>query len=534
MKSISSRNLRIAALSLALSGAFSGSAFAAWNPAAPGQADPSAPAAAPDGSASSQTINTQALIAGANPDSAGYDVKFKKGPWYPKMPAGSSSTGSASTYSAAAGSAAPPYLSNVCIMVQGYAYSTGCIASMAALDSLYKYTAYQFTNVITELNNIYNYLAYGIAQDSTKASKGLIGTIIKEHELDRKYLEEQLALNHSRDQTLAMKQAYATNVAGKIQDYRVCDDLVRDLQAQTSGGGGAVGRGGGGSVAKGNTERQVAASSAGNATTLVGQSAQIYNNHAQKYCAPEDLKYSDGTARNAFQCSAESTMPDGDARAQSVFAPAHQYYNPTAVAKQNLTFTAAQKQAADDTIKNIVSAFSPPALPKKYEQTEAGKEFLTKAKVLNARTSAAVHALASMADRRMPMSQNGAAGGGTVVGPWDFGDPNWIETYKRVFGSQITVPSKLSEADSLRFEVYRRYYDSPTASGSWYKEKVASGDDSEKFREMLRIGSAQMLLMYNIHQRLEENNMMQAAILANIVNPVTKDEVSLSAKAAFK
>lgn len=517
MKSTSSRSLRIAALSLALSGAFSGSALAAWNPVT-GQADP---AGAPAGSAAAtagqttQAITTAPLVAGANPDAA----TLNHG-------SGAFPTGA-------------PLISGTGTTVQGKAWGVDIARHSVmtkSFSTIYNYMIDASKTIYGELHAIYNYLAYGIAEDATKASKGLIGTIIKEHELDRKYLEEQLALNHSRDQTLAMKQAYATNVAGKIQDYRVCDDLVRDLQAQTSGGGGAVGRGGGGSVAKSEIEASVAKSQAGNEMTQVGHTERIASTHKASYCSEDDLKYKDGTARNAFGCTAISSknMPDADARAQSIFAPAINFKDKNAILKQNLTYNADQKQAAADAITNIVAAFSPPAMPKTFEQTEQGKAFLAKTKTFNARISSAVHALSSMADRRVAMNQNVSGGGGTVVGSWDFGDPNWIETYKRVFGSQITVPSKLSEADSLRFEVYRRYYDNPTASGSWYKEKVASGDDSEKFREMLRIGSAQMLLMYNIHQRMEENNMIQAAILSHMINPVTKDELQQASKAAYQ
>ncbi len=537
MRKTTTPTLRIAAVSLAALLAVSGPAGAAWNPATPGQAaapsyaDEAAPAPS-SAAGSSQSISAAPLSATANPDAAGYDKKFKKGPWYPV-----GNAASMPVLNASAG-AAPPYMSGVCVMVQGYAYSTGCIASMQALDSLYNYVSYQFTQVMQWLEKIYNYMAAGEGETGT----GIIGIMGKEHDLDRKFLEEQLALNHARMQELMMKSSYADAVAKKIQSYRACDDIVANTMARSASGG-AAGRGGGGSAAKGVTENKVAKAMAGGTLSEAGQAGRVYAEHAAAsngYCSYEDVNYynSDGSVkgpRNAFGCSAPGEMPDGDARAQSVFAPAHDYTKPAVVAKQTLTFTTAQKNAADASIRNIVSAFSPPALPKEREATDAGKLYLAKTKVFNARVSSAVHSLAAMADRRTPASigsgASGTSGGSFLF--WSWGANDWKTVYARVFGlSSADVPAQLSEADSLRFEAYLRYYDDSSQSDSWYAKQVEGGSGDDLLKEQLRMGSVELMMLYNIHQRMEENNMIQAAILSHMINPVSKDELLRSAQVA--
>lgn len=525
MKKTSNRKLRTAALSLALTATLSGSAFAAWNPAT-GQtgslppASGSSPAAAPSPAPGSQTIVAAPLSAGSNPDAT------------PK----NDGSGSFS---------APGSTGGTVGVVTGYCKSVN-VAGYNQVENFYKFVVDASKSIYGELHAIYEYLAYGVAENASKAANGLIGTMIKEHDLDRKFLEEQLALNHVRMQELMMKASYANAAAGKLQDYRACDDIVANTLARSAGGG-AAGRGGGSSAAKGETENKIAKTQAGGSGSQVAHASAIYKDHKDKgYCSYEDVNFykPDGTidtakgTRNAFACSAPGSMPDADARAQSVFAPAHDYTKPEVVAKQTLTFDkngsgTAQKQAADDAIRNIVSSFSPPHLTKEQESTDAGRMYLTKTKVFNARTSSAVHALAAMADRRTS-SNIGSGSANTSGGSFLFfkwGKDDWKTIYARVFGfgSVADVPAQLSEADALRFEAYLRYYDDSTKDDSWYSKQVEGGSGDDLLKEQLRMGSVELMMLYNIHQRMEENNMIQAAILSHMINPVTKDELERSA-----
>lgn len=520
MNKPSRRKTQIAALSASISIAFSGAAFAAWNPltgqASPAPANTTQPAASTQDGASSQAITIPALSSNANPNAKPLNDGSGAGP------SGGGTLG----------------MGAIVKVVKGYGF-TPDIATQSGMNQFYNFVVDASKQIYGELHAIYNYLAYGIVENTAAAGKGLIGTINKNHDLDRVALEEQFALNHARMQELMMKQAYANKVVGQVQDYRACDDIVVDSLARSANGGGAYGRGSGSSAAKGETEAAVAKSSAGGTMSEISTASKIYAEHkADGYCSKEDVFYSDGKKRNAFDCEKPGEMPDGDSRAQSIFAPAHDYTNPSVVAKQTLTFGngGKHKKAADASIRNIVSAFSPPALPKDAESTDAGKLYQGKTKVFNARVSSAVHALAAMADRRIPGDIGSGAtstSGGSSFFSW--GGDKWKTVYARIFKiNDADVPEKLSEADSLRFEAYLRYYDNSTLGDSWYTQKVEDGEGDDLVKEQLRMGAVEMLMLYNIHQRLEENNMIQAAILSHMINPITKSDIEQTGRSASK
>lgn len=387
----------------------------------------------------------------------------------------------------------------------------------------------QFFEINQHMSDVRGYLTNGDGE----TGRGVIGAITKTSDADRKFQEENTANEHSRMQVLAMNQAMAIRVAGAISNPRDCYEMPKRIGARMGGGGA------GSNVPKGRTEARVAATGAGTQPSEVAHAAAIYGNHKNNgFCSSEDTRYAGVTtgdaSRNAFGCDAAGPMPDGDARAQGLFVPAHDYTNAAEARKVSVTFdngqavngARTQRNAADETIANIVNRFSPPALPKHVEQTPAGRILLTKQKVFNARLSTAVGALSTIAAMRdaaaNPMSSQ------TLARVWG-ADVDGV--YSRVFPG-VQKPEKPSELEVLRYEVMRRYAD--YGDGSWAVEGSKQSDQTKRQLMQMETEAVQLNLLYQIHSRLGENNAIQSAILAQMVNPISKDELEKSARAALQ
>lgn len=383
----------------------------------------------------------------------------------------------------------------------------------------------QFYAINEYMNAIRLYLTSGVGDTGT----GLIATIQKTQDANRLYSQESDALQQSRNQVLAMNQAMANRVAAGIPDPRDCDELPRMVGARAGGGGGSS------AIAKGRSEARLAAGSAGALPTATAHAAIVYANHeAGGYCAAEDINYSGvsgkAATRNAFNCTTVGAMPDGDARAQGLFVPAHDYASAPAAERMSLTFdngTApasgpSQAAAADDTAGNIVARFAPPALNKGAEQTPDGRVFLAKTKVFNARLSPAINALTSISSRRNAAANPLSA---DALALWNDGNVQGV--YDRIF-SGAKHPQKPSEIEVLRYEVMRRYAD--YGANSWAQKVTNESDPAKRSLAQLQSQAVEMNLLYQIHGRLEENNAIQAAILSQLMNPITKTELELNAQ----
>lgn len=385
----------------------------------------------------------------------------------------------------------------------------------------------QFYAINEFMNAIRIYLTTGEGDTGT----GLIGTIQKTQDANRFYGQEEAATNHARNQVLAMNQAMANRVASSIPDPRDCDELPQRVGARAGGGGG------GSMVSKGRTEAKAAANAAGTLPSPTAHAAAVYGNHqAGGYCAAEDINYSGaagGSARNAFNCTTPGAMPDGDARAQSVFVPAHDYVNASAATRMSLTYDGgqtptsgpSQAAAADDSINNIVSRFSPAAMPKNIEQSPQGRIVLAKQKVFNARLSPAINALAGISSRRNASAN--AMSTEALAAVWDNSTVQGV--YDRVF-SGAQHPKKPSEMEVIRYEVMRRYAD--YGVNSWITQVTNEADPAKRSLAQIQNQAVELNLLYQIHGRLEENNALQSAILAQLMNPVTKADIELNSQAA--
>jgi hypothetical protein len=212
-------------------------------------------------------------------------------------------------------------------------------------------------------------------------------------------------------------------------------------------------------------------------------------------------------------------MPDADARVQSLFVPAHNFMNTSEAKVQNLTFNTEQTQAAVDASKNIVSSFAPIALSADMEKTPSGKAYLSLVKALNARLSPAIHALASIASAREPL----AALPAYLQDSWAIASSGVMS---RIFPGMNPVTNP-SDAEVMRFEVMRRYADFGT--DSWHNKLIQDNDESNLWLEYNTTQAVNAYIEYELHQRYEESNALNAAILAQRVNPITEEMVRSAA-----
>ena len=240
--------------------------------------------------------------------------------------------------------------------------------------------------------------------------------------------------------------------------------------------------------------------------------AAILIDEMKQYASPADV-----TAGRA-QSEGSAGMPDANIRAQSLFVPAYDYTKPDTAGKQPLTFSDEQQKAANLALDNIVARFSPPALPKAVEDTPAGKMYVAKTKIFNARMSPAVMALSGISARRSPAEL------GSNSDQWQ----QHSSEYGSIFPN-VPKPDKPSEMELLRLEVMRRY-----AGSKWMSDLKSSSDPAKVAAEQAMTDSVKLKVLYEIHTRLEENSAIQAAILAQLVNPVSRQELDAAAQTAYR
>lgn len=375
----------------------------------------------------------------------------------------------------------------------------------------------QFYAINTYLSQIYEYMRVGSGDPDN--GTGLIGTMKVIWEETQAFNEANGKMNAQMNRVTSVDAAVANRVAASMPDSRACSEIPRVMGARMAGGGG-----GGSRAARGGLERIVANSGAGTAPSSLNQAGDVFSTHATKYCSTPDIQFTNGQAHTAFGCTAVSTMPDGDARVQSLFVPAHNYEQTAPSIAANLTFsTADEKQAAKDSSKNIISAFSPPGLTREMEATPEGKQYLTRVKVFNTRISPAIHALAQIASYRFPDANIPS-----------FLSDGWkaiaTPVYGRIFPG-MSVPDLPSAAEVVRFEVLRRFAD--FGAESWHQKIIQDNDQANLLRELNTTASVNLYVNWELHNRMEENNALQASILSQLVNPTSKQELDSALRSVY-
>ena len=381
---------------------------------------------------------------------------------------------------------------------------------------------------------IYAYLNAGEGETGT----GVIGTMNKIWQEQRPYQENMGNQNASWNRRSALDAIPGQAIANRFADPRNCSELPMMMGARSATGGG----GGGSRASRGATEAVIAKQMGGTKPNDVAHAAALYGGHkAGGYCTSEDANYvktddSVGDSRQGFDCLPGDTkkMPDGDARVQSILRPAHDYTDPNAIKQYgtSLTFNNGaaslpigdQAKAADDAIATIAARFSPPTLPKDVEQTPSGKILLTKVKAFNARVSPAIEAMSSAA-ARLNASKNGIPAAQVASLLADF-----QAVYGRLFPGS-PVPSNVSEEEVMRYEVLRRFAD---PSGNWLKTLNATGDAARVGQIQAQTQAVELQLLYTLNERANETNMLLSALVAQSVNPITRQEIDNLAHNAQK
>ena len=375
----------------------------------------------------------------------------------------------------------------------------------------------QFFAINTYLSQIYLYLNSGVGETGT----GVIGTMQKLGQQNQEFTEsanKNLAQMNRVTQTDA---SVAQRVAAAMPDPHECSEIPRVMGARMAGGGG-----GGGRAIKGSIERVVSNAGGGTAPSSVAQAGDVYATRSQaKYCSTADVTFSNGKRHAAFGCSAASTtMPAADVRVQSLFVPAHNFEDPAQEKAANLTFSTPEEgQAAADAAKMVISAFSPVGLTPDMESTPAGKQYLTRVAAFNARLSPAIHALAQIASLRMPDANLASE----IAESWK---ANATPVYARIFPG-MKVPEKPSESEVMRYEVLRRYAD--YGPESWHQKQIQDDDQARLTRELTDAVVVNTYVNWQTHNRLEESNAIQAALLAQSVNPTTKQELEVASRSVY-
>lgn len=410
----------------------------------------------------------------------------------------------------------------------------------------------QYTSFVTEVDDqffaINEYLAeiyqYMATDTGNTQGMGIIGAINgnmnKIWSEARPYMESTGEQGASWNRKTALDAIPGQTIMNRMPDPRNCSELPARMA-----GRGARGGGGGSHAGKGKIESMAAEAATGTHLSDTEYAADIYSNHGAadaNLCTKQDVNYSGdaavafGTSRKGYGCTAVGTMPDGDARAQSILVPAHDYDKVAAgdaaeIAKaSSLTYSPTQAKVAAMATRNLAQGFSAPALSPEAEKSPAGKLLLAKEKILQMRISPAVQALASIAGSRTPAALGSNAA--TAL------SANWKSTagpiYSRVFPAGTVVPDVPSTAELTRFEVYRRMFDIGGGADSWVGKLMESNDPAQVAQIQAETQAVQLYVEYEILGKLEENNAMQAAILAQLVNPVSKQEITAATNSVFR
>ncbi len=418
--------------------------------------------------------------------------------------------------------------------VMGYAYNTG--GNMAAQSTLNCF----YNESMSWLEKLYTYLTTGAVNGGTDGGKGIHGfleTIAGQQRQDRTLAEEQMANQVQHEQRIAVEAAMAQKIINNLPDPRDCMDAPARMAGRAVGGGGASVR-----AIKGKIETKIMAESAKRSD--LEHVATVYTQHKEGgYCSPVDRIGPDGKPREAFGCTASDIgkMPDGNARVQSLFTPAHDFTDPDAAAATSLTYNNGkvdangkpvpieakfdQYQAATDTIANLASRFQPPVLDPRVEKIPQGRIYLTRLKTYQARVSAAVNVLTNIAAQRTPGTGTLSADQTKTI--WqgmenrDLGVSKTEDTYARLFPG-VTFPEIPSEAELMRFEVMRRYADRDPEF-SWDAGLMRKKENAQL--EIARTLALTNFLLYQIHNRVEEGNSVAAVSLLQDINPIVKADL---------
>ena len=406
---------------------------------------------------------------------------------------------------------------NIACAVLGLAVGT---ASVGVYQTAYADPTYNphccgetiLLGMILSLMNVNNALIYEyMISGASDAGTGIAGTLSANALSQASHNEVQGAnqQSHYNAVTRARKaeMVAAQTLSSEIADSRECSEaLISQQMGARSGSTDAASY----SVQSASKIHAGLATAMASAPSESSSAGTLLKTHNAKYCSPVDVLNK--------RCSAGSAMPDGDVRVQSLLAPAIDFTS-TSTQGQSMTMTPEQSQAALDSSVNIMGRFSPPVLPKAVSDSPAGRMYTTKYKIYEARLSPATMALAGIAGRRSEATLNAGA------------KQSWAAVngeYSKLFpGAQ--APANPSETELLRYEVTRRF------AGSDYMAQLRKSSSLTNVLVDVAQGDAvELKILYEMHQRLEEDNAILSTVLAQLISPISKKEVIDASTGAYR
>ena len=354
---------------------------------------------------------------------------------------------------------------------------------------------------------IYSYLISGTGDVGT----GIVGTISANAQSQMSHNEagggNLAAHDAARKREVRGEQVALERNVKTLGDPRECQEGLIKQQLGARAGSGEAALYAMNSSAK---YQAIVAESLAKTPSESASAAAVMAAHKSKFCGFDDAK--------AGRCGT-SQMPDGDIRVQSLFGPAGNYTAPAA-GSASLTFQPQHEEAAGASAVNIMGAFAPPVLPKAVSMTPAGRMYAAKYKIFESRLSPANMVLTGIAGRRAPATLSGGA-----KESWDAVKGE----YSAVLPQAGQAPDNPSEAELLRFEVMRRY-----AGSKWLSNVQKSGDPAAAMREVAYNDAVELKVLYDMHQRLEEDNAVLAGVLAQMTNPVTRQGLNEAAATSYR
>jgi hypothetical protein len=199
-------------------------------------------------------------------------------------------------------------------------------------------------------------------------------------------------------------------------------------------------------------------------------------------------------------CKGEGALPGADVDPGSLFIGAVK-----GTAKTNESFDVTQIKAADSYIR--LSMPSPaPNLPGNVATTPAGAQYMAYRRRYNSRVEAVAGALAFISSQRTPLPVNHP-----FVATWN----NLKAEYGITFPDR-KIPDAPSAAELSRFFVMQQF-------DSKMMEDDLKTDPGYLANRQLNLLKYQNLLLMGISDRLDRNNVLQAQILANQIDPVNQE-----------
>lgn len=187
-----------------------------------------------------------------------------------------------------------------------------------------------------------------------------------------------------------------------------------------------------------------------------------------------------------------------------------------------------QMKVADAAKRNLIGNLPLQQLnDRSLEDTKEGREYLSAFSSFVARSTAGTNAVDSILaiKKSGDVSVNsrgvniGSGLGATAGASQAWTDASVKTKYATLFpGAEF--PSKPSEWEMLRYEIYSRYADT-TGADAW-QVKISSTDEKETAHEQARMQAIDLRLQMLLIERTEDTNILLAALLGQQLQPVDK------------